>query len=298
MTDNTQVRCIHRHTIDKHPSCFKKGLVIQAKDKNMAKLIRTEAFPGGVHKRVNVRKDPWYQAEGTKIGYFDIEADNLKADFGICLSWALKTRGDADEDNILYDEVTQKELFEGKGDRRVIISCLKAIKSYDIICTYYGTGFDFPFIRARAMFWQAILKEELTEEFNKLKVAELKELVDESEFLWKTPTRKADLIDALLWVNESVRALDFPEHGSLYHFDLYYTVRSKLGISRKSLAVATKFLGIVGKTPVTGAAWAKAKYADPEAMEYIKIHNIEDVKILEELHDVLWPHRKWIRKSV
>lgn len=224
------VRCIHRHTILTHPSCFKKGRVVQAKDERMAKLIRTEAFPSGVYKRVNVRRDPWYQAPGTRIGYFDIEADNLKADFGICLSFAMKTRGDDNDNNIIYDEVTKEELFSGESDRRVILSCLEAIRSYDIVVTYYGTGFDFPFIRARAMFWQSVLEQELTEQYEKMRVAELKELVDESDFPWKTPNKKSELIDALLWTNEDVRALDFPEHGSIYHFDLYYVVKSKLGI--------------------------------------------------------------------
>jgi len=52
--------------------------------------------------------------------------------------------------------------------------------------------------------------------------------------------------------------LEFPGVGELYHWDLYYTVRYKLGLSRNSLANACDWLGIEGKTPIDKSVWRKS----------------------------------------
>ena len=92
--------------------------------------------------------------------------------------------------------------------------------------------------------------------------------------------------------------LDFPGYGELYHFDLYYTAKSKLCLSRKSLANVCDYLGIEGKTDISKEDWRKAKYGDPVALEEVVRHNIPDVKILEDLHNKLDFVRKWIRTSI
>ncbi|MDV7402283.1 ribonuclease H-like domain-containing protein, partial [Arthrospira platensis SPKY1] len=73
---------------------------------------------------------------------------------------------------------------------------------------------------------------------------------------------------------------EFPAYGELFHWDLYYTVRHKLQLSRNSLAVATAYLGIPGKTPLDAEVWNRAKYGDPEAIDLVVEHNIADVEIL------------------
>lgn len=92
--------------------------------------------------------------------------------------------------------------------------------------------------------------------------------------------------------------IPFLSYGELYHWDLYYTVKSKLRITRKSLDNACDYLGIKGKTPIDKDIWRKAKYGDKDALEQVNIHCMADVAILEKLHDKLENTRKWIKKSI
>lgn len=226
MTKKPELRCIHRHTIDEHPGCFSKGLVNYKNDRDF------EKFSG----------NPWYNYPEYKIGYFDIETDNLNADFGSVLSWCIKDKSGA----LHHDVITREEIFSGIFDKRLVESFVAKLREYKIIIGYYSERFDMPFMRAKALHY----------------------------------------------------GLDFPGFGELYHWDLYYTVKSKLKISRKSLEVATRYLGIEGKTHLDPEIWRRAKYGDPEALAYVLDHNDYDCIITEELHDKLEFTRKWIRKSI
>ena len=83
-----------------------------------------------------------------RIGYLDIEASNLKANFGICFSWCIKEQG---SDKVDYAVVTKAEMRDGTLDKRVIEELIATIKKYTLIYTYYGTRFDIPFVRTRAL---------------------------------------------------------------------------------------------------------------------------------------------------
>ncbi len=211
---NRELRCIHRHTIKTHPNCFKKGLI---------------------------KRDDWWHDK--KIAYLDIEASDLNANWGMMLTWCVKYRNDK---NIRKGVITKKEIFDCKFDKRIIKELMEELKNVDIVVTYYGTGFDLPFLRTRAIYYD----------------------------------------------------IDFPAFGSIYHWDLYYKVRSKLKTHRKSLEVVTKFFGIEGKTHLEPEMLFKAQYGDKKAMKELVHHNEEDVNILETLHNKLWRHAKWIRKSI
>lgn len=92
--------------------------------------------------------------------------------------------------------------------------------------------------------------------------------------------------------------LPFLSYGDLYHWDLYFTVKSKLRLTRKSLDNACDYLGIKGKTPIDKDVWRAAKYGDVKALELVNEHCMGDVTILEKLHDKLENTRKWIKKSI
>lgn len=81
----------------------------------------------------------------TRIGFFDIEASNLKADFGIMLSWAILS----DDGEMFSDFITAKDLH-GKLDERIVRSCVDAMKKFDVIVGYYSTKYDIPYTRTRA----------------------------------------------------------------------------------------------------------------------------------------------------
>jgi len=82
-----------------------------------------------------------------KIGIFDIETTGLKANWSHMLCWCVKEQG---KDIIHQDLVTSREARD-KNDKRIIKSAIKEIKKYDRILTYYGSGFDIPYVRTRAI---------------------------------------------------------------------------------------------------------------------------------------------------
>lgn len=89
--------------------------------------------------------------DGVRIGFLDIESSHLKANIGIMLSWSLKIRG---VDEVLHDYITREEAVDwDKRDRRIVGSLLEALEDVDMVVTYYGTGFDIPFMRTRMLYW-------------------------------------------------------------------------------------------------------------------------------------------------
>lgn len=117
----SEQRCIHRHTIKTHPNCFRKGLI----------------------------KYDWWADK--RIAYLDIETSDLKADFGIVLSWCLKFKN---EKFIYGDVITQKDIEDRTFDRRIVKELLDELENVDVVVTYYGTFFDIPFLRTRAEHWR------------------------------------------------------------------------------------------------------------------------------------------------
>ena len=90
----------------------------------------------------------------------------------------------------------------------------------------------------------------------------------------------------------------FPAWGQLLHHDIYYDVRGNMSLYSNRLAIATHALGIEGKTPLPVEIWGPARLGDPKSMEWIKEHNIEDVRILESLWEELKPHVKVQRRTI
>lgn len=85
-----------------------------------------------------------------KMAYIDIETSHLKADFGLVLSWAIKGRG---EKRVAFDHIRQRELYNGSFDYRVVRSLLQEMNKYDVFVHYYGTRFDMPYVRTKALEW-------------------------------------------------------------------------------------------------------------------------------------------------
>ncbi|MEM4134562.1 MAG: ribonuclease H-like domain-containing protein [Candidatus Micrarchaeia archaeon] len=216
-------RCRHRHTIDEHPGCFANNNILE-KD------------------YIKETGQPWYTYPGYKIGYLDIETSTLSADNGYILTWCIKEKGG----KVFSDCIQKEDIFNYEFDKKVVSSLVEKLSDYKIIVTYYGTNFDIPFIRTRALKW----------------------------------------------------GLEFPAYGSIYTWDLYYTVKSKLSLSRNSLDRACSLLGIKGKTHLDLDVWALATLGDEKALKKVLTHNRFDVIILEKLHDRLSFSRKWIKTSI
>ena len=225
-----QLRCVHRHSIETHPACFAQGRInYEFKDDR-----EWERATG----------TPWYTFPEYKIGYFDLETDGLKADFGTALTWCVKEKGG----KIASGVIKKQELFnEVDVDKRVLQDLADELSKYKIIVTFFGTRFDVPFVRTKA-------------------------------------------------IKYGIRGVF--EYGNTYHFDLFYTAKSKLNLSRKTLDNICDYLGIEGKTPINKEVWRRAKYGNKRALNEVLRHNEGDVMITEKLHEELLPFRKWIRTSV
>lgn len=178
-----------------------------------------------------------------RIGYLDIETTNLNADFGFMLTWAIKDR---DTDKVFCDCIRKQEIFSYHFDRRIVASLAATLRKFDTVVTYYGTKFDLPFVRTRALYHN----------------------------------------------------IDFPSYGQLHTIDLYYAVRDKLKLRSSRLSVASQYLALPGKTPVDPHHWLRAQFGDPKALKYVLEHNIQDVRITEQLHLKLEGFMKGVIRSV
>ena len=81
--------------------------------------------------------------------FIDIETTNLNADFAYMLSYAIKVRG---VNKVLSGLITKEEIFSGNFDKRLVEQCVNDISQFKKLYTYYGTKFDLPFLRSRAVY--------------------------------------------------------------------------------------------------------------------------------------------------
>lgn len=92
----------------------------------------------------------WFEKQDVTIASLDIETTNFDADAGIMITWALHF---PTTNEVKYGLITKREMDEGTFDRRIIRELLEELSKVDVMLTYYGTGFDVPFIRSRVMYW-------------------------------------------------------------------------------------------------------------------------------------------------
>lgn len=84
-----------------------------------------------------------------RIGCLDIETSHLKANFGLIISYCIL---DIDGKGLKSGCITPKQIHNPKiMDKEVVSKLVKDLLTFDKVITYYGTGFDIPFIRTRAL---------------------------------------------------------------------------------------------------------------------------------------------------
>lgn len=81
-----------------------------------------------------------------KVAYFDLEASNLKADFGVVLCWVLRCPKPKRK---IVCSIKPHELRTCL-DKRVMEDLIKVLPSFDRIIGHYSSRFDIPFLRSRA----------------------------------------------------------------------------------------------------------------------------------------------------
>lgn len=86
-------------------------------------------------------KNEWL-LNSSKIVFFDLETFDLAADFGLVMVGCVKERGGP------------TQTFSARGDaeeRACLLGIRDAVEAADFTCTYYGTGFDLPYINTRLL---------------------------------------------------------------------------------------------------------------------------------------------------
>ena len=129
MTVETEkfIYCRHRHTALTHPNCYKQN--------------------------GEPRQSKYWWKDFKKIGFLDIETTSLNANTpkAMILCWYIKPEGSDKFDKFCIDpaDINRKDV----QDKHVVQALCDVILShkYDILVTYYGTGFDIKFMRSRAL---------------------------------------------------------------------------------------------------------------------------------------------------
>jgi len=84
-----------------------------------------------------------------RVGYFDIEASNLNANFGYVFSYAIATDGE----EVLGRVLRPSEIRSGTFDAKLMSELCKDLRKFHRIVVHYGGDgrFDCPFVRTRAI---------------------------------------------------------------------------------------------------------------------------------------------------
>jgi uncharacterized protein YprB with RNaseH-like and TPR domain len=97
-------------------------------------------------RRLGIKYNPL--GEG-KVGFLDIETSGLQGDFNFMYSWCIKVAG---EEKIYSSCITSEEMKNGMLDYRVVNELIMTLPEFKRVYTFYGTRFDVPFSRTRALY--------------------------------------------------------------------------------------------------------------------------------------------------
>lgn len=84
-----------------------------------------------------------------RVGFFDIEASSLNSNFGIVLSWCIKS-----DDGKLYKRIiTPQEIRNGVYDKNLLIEFCDVARKFTRLIGYYSTKFDTCYLRSRCEYF-------------------------------------------------------------------------------------------------------------------------------------------------
>lgn len=93
--------------------------------------------------------------------------------------------------------------------------------------------------------------------------------------------------------------LPFPRVNEIVQTDVFFGVKFKTCLTRRSLKVACDFFGIKAKThPLIDDLWNRAMAGEPKALKYVHDHNLEDLISTEQLFDRLHPYINITNRSI
>lgn len=114
-------------------------------------IIKMNAWKCPSHSHTGLEHPQCYLREhgkDLKRCFFDLESTSLNGTFGFILTYSIKPEGDS---NVITGTVTKKEVEDGTYDKRIVKECIDALMKFDRVYTYYGSRFDLPLLRTRAL---------------------------------------------------------------------------------------------------------------------------------------------------
>lgn len=181
-----------------------------------------------------------------KIGYLDIEATSLKANFGFMLSWVMIVRDVKTGKTKTYKDVIKRadilEAYNKRSvgkDKRIVSSLIQTINDtgVDLLIGHYFHGWgkmDIPFVRTRTL-------------INKIS--------------------------------------GFPKYRTIRFGDTWRMAHQLYSINSYRLDAIGYAMGIkTEKTPVDSTNWQLAADGDAKALRYVQDHNLKDVIMDMEEH--------------
>jgi DNA polymerase elongation subunit (family B) len=111
--------------------------------------VRDDLWTGG-REPAGGRSWTGRDSVASKLVLFDIETTNLNANFGICLCVAWKVLGERAVHSVSID---QSPTFDKDttNDKYVVTTAAKALSAADIVCGWYSSKFDWPFLQTRLL---------------------------------------------------------------------------------------------------------------------------------------------------
>jgi hypothetical protein len=183
-----------------------------------------------------------------RIGFFDIEASGLKGTFGYMFTYCIKKLdGPVLKRTIKPSDILPNGTSDQWLDRDLCVQFCEDANQFDRLVVYWGKDkrLDVPFIRTRTVYWQQIARRDGDEEM--------------------------------------VEKLHFPEYMELYVEDLYDIVKTKFRLHSNRLGTFCQFMNIPAKFhPLNPEKWNKALAGYQDALDYILVHNVEDVHSTED----------------
>lgn len=84
-----------------------------------------------------------------KVGIFDIETTGLVANWSLMLCWCVKEHGS----DKIHEKLITKNAIRNRNDYQVVKAAVEEVQKYDRVVTWYGTRFDLPYLRSKALYW-------------------------------------------------------------------------------------------------------------------------------------------------
>ncbi len=124
--------------------------MVPVKDLTKAELVNIANFRCEHRHSGLDHYECWLKARGLEQNWcvLDLETSNLNAPFGILLCWGIKVYG---QDEVYQGWINREDLYNTDLDKRVVFECVERLKQYETVITYFGTGFDVRWLRAKAL---------------------------------------------------------------------------------------------------------------------------------------------------